>query len=245
MPPLRLVQPTQPRSATASFKKIAEILQTGTWEFPDDGKYNGSGGPGRLLEDLLGRKANNADSPDLADWEIKFHGGTSLLTLFHKDPEPRGIIRLMVHEHGWDDGKGRISFRHTISSETERGFYVVNENDRIVIRNKFKDTAVPHWTHNTLFNAFSSKCRLLIVVKGKVLKNPRRVDYQSATAYWEPDIQGFSRAITDGTFCVDFDARTQKGEGSAIRNHGTKFRIKIDDLSKVYANKKKITIGLG
>jgi hypothetical protein len=42
MPPLRLVQQTQPRSATASFKKIAEILQTGTWIFPDDGKYNGS-----------------------------------------------------------------------------------------------------------------------------------------------------------------------------------------------------------
>jgi hypothetical protein len=64
-------------------------------------------------------------------------------------------------------------------------------------------------------------------------------------AYWEPDIQGFSKAIADGTFCVDFDARTQKGMGSAIRNHGTKFRIKVDDLSKVYANKKKITTGLG
>lgn len=54
--PLKLVKPTQPRSATASFKKIAEILKTGTWVFPDDGKYNGSGGPGRLLEDILGIK---------------------------------------------------------------------------------------------------------------------------------------------------------------------------------------------
>ncbi len=90
MPLLRLVKPAQPRSGTASFKKIAEILRTGTWIFPDDGKYNGSGGPGRLLEDILGIKANNADSPDLADWEIKFHSGPSLLTLFHKDPEPRG-----------------------------------------------------------------------------------------------------------------------------------------------------------
>jgi hypothetical protein len=43
---LRLVKPTQPRTGTASFKKIAEILKTGTWEFPNDGKYNGSGGPG-------------------------------------------------------------------------------------------------------------------------------------------------------------------------------------------------------
>jgi hypothetical protein len=241
----KLVKSAQPRTGTASFKKIVEILKAGTWEFPKDGKYNGSGGPGRLLEDLLGIKANNCDSPDLADWEIKFHGGSSLLTLFHKDPEPRGIIRLMVHEFGWDDGQGRKSFRHTIKSETDRGFYIVNEDDRIVIRNKFKDTAVPHWTHNSLLNALSSKCRRLIVVSGQVLKNPRRVIFQGATAYWEPDIKGFSKAVADGVFYVDFDARTQKGVGSAIRNHGTKFRIKVDDLVKVYANNKKITPVLG
>jgi MvaI/BcnI restriction endonuclease family len=163
----------------------------------------------------------------------------ALLTLFHKDPEPRGIIRTIVHEHGWADGKGRISFRHTIGKETERGFYVVNEDDRIVIRNKHKDAAVPHWTHNTLFNAFAAKLRRLIVVEGKVLKNPRRVVYQEATAYWEPDIKEFSQAIADGIFYVDFDARTQEGKGSAIRNHGTKFRIKVEDLLRVYANKKK------
>jgi len=241
----RLAPTKQPRSGSAAFKKVAEILKTGVWVFPTEGKYNGSGAPGRLLEDLLGINENNADSPDLADWEIKFHGGTALLTLFHKDPEPRGIIRQMVHNHGWDDGKGRISFRHTIGKETQRGFYIADEEDRIVIRNKYKDAAVPHWTHNTLFNAFSAKCRRLIVVEGEVLKNPRRVIYRKATAYWEPDIKGFTKAIVDGLFYVDFDARTQKGIGSAIRNHGTKFRIKIDDLSRVYANKITITTGLG
>ncbi len=241
----RMAPTKQPRSASEAFKKISEILKTGAWIFPEEGKYNGSGAPGRYLEDLLGIDENNADSPDLGDWEIKFHGGTALLTLFHKDPEPRGIIRTMVHEHGWPDDKGRISFRHTISKETQRGFYIADEEDRIVVRNKYKDAAVPHWTHNTLFNAFSSKCRRLIVVEGEVFKNPRRVIYREATAYWEPDIKGFTRAIADGLFCVDFDARTQKGMGSAIRNHGTKFRIKIDDLSRVYANKLKITTGLG
>jgi len=240
MPQKIITNTVIPRSGTASFNKISEILKAGTWEFPDNNKYNGSGGPGRLLEDLLGIKANNSDSPDLNDWEIKFHGGSSLLTLFHKDPEPRGIIRELVHNYGWNDGKGRISFRHTISGESARGFYIVNEEDRIVIRNKLKDGAVPHWTHNTLFNAFSSKLRRLIVVEGTVLKNPRRVIYSNATAYWEPDVKGFSKAVTDGIFYVDFDARTKEGKGSAIRNHGTKFRIKVEDLSKVYANNRKI-----
>jgi len=235
------VSKSQPRSGTSSFKKIAEILKTGTWVFPDESKYNGSGGPGRLLEDLLGIKANNADSPDLADWEIKFHGGTSLLTLFHKDPEPKGIINIMVDDYGWDDGKGRISFRHTIGSESIRGFYIVNEEDKIIIKNRIKEAAVPYWAHNTLFNAFASKCRRLIVVKGKMLKNPRRVIFQEAIAYWEPDVKGFSKAITDGVFYVDFDARTKKSRGSAIRNHGTKFRIKVENLSNVYGHEVKIT----
>lgn len=234
----------QPRSGTAVFKKVADVLKTSIYVFPEKGKYNGSGAPGRLLEDLLGIDENNIDSPDLTDWEIKFHGGMSLLTLFHKDPEPRGIIRQMVHNHGWDDGKGHISFRHTIGGETQRGFFIVDEEDRIVVKNRHKDTPVPHWTHNTLFNAFSSKCRRLIVVEGEMLKNPRRVVYREATAYWEPDIKGFIKAITNGLFFVDFDVRTQGGIGSAIRNHGTKFRIKIENLSRVYANKTNLTAGL-
>lgn len=45
--PRKLVKSTPPRTGAATFKKIEEILKTGTWEFPDDGKYNGSGAPGR------------------------------------------------------------------------------------------------------------------------------------------------------------------------------------------------------
>lgn len=243
MPPKNLVPPSQPKSAAKAFKQVAEIITAGEWEFPDNNKYNGSGAPGRYLEDLLGIKENNSDSPDLADWEIKFHGGASLLTLFHKDPEPRGIIRTMIHDHGWKDEQNRISFRHTISGPSPRGFYVTDEEDRIVVRNSHKDAPVPHWTHNTILNALSSKLRRLILVEGKMLKNPKRVVYQKATAYWEPNLKGFSRAVTEGIICIDFDARTQAGAGSAIRNHGTKFRIKIEDLPKIYANKKTVSNG--
>ncbi|MDH5723434.1 MAG: MvaI/BcnI family restriction endonuclease [Alphaproteobacteria bacterium] len=231
-----------PPSGKASFRKIAEIIKAGMWEFPANGKYNGHGGPGRLLEDLLGIKENNADSPDLADWEIKFHGGTSLLTLFHKDPQPRGVINQMVHDYGWEDEHGHISFRHTIASKSPRGFYIVNEDGKLIIKNEIQEGAVPHWLHNTLFNAFSAKLRRLIVVHGAMLKNPRRVVYQSATAYWEPDIVGFTKAVEQGVFYVDFDARTKAGRGSAIRNHGTKFRIKLENLPSVYSHKLDIPV---
>ncbi len=33
---------------------------------------------------------------------------------------------------------------------------------------------------------------------------------------------------------IDFDARTTDGSGLGLRDHGTKFRINIDDLQHLY-----------
>lgn len=237
--------PLKRRTRKHSTKKIAEILELHEIEIPNERAYNGAGGPGRVLEDLLGVNANNRNSPDLADWEIKFHGGRALITLFHKDPEPRGIIRDVVHNYGWEDNKGRISFRHTISGRSNRGFVVVNERDRIVIRNELRDAAVPHWTHNTLLNAVGAKLRRLILVTGEIKRNPRRVLFNSAKAYWEFNIKGFCSAIESGLVRIDFDARTNAGRGSSIRNHGTKFRVHSLDIGKLYKNNKTITRRMG
>jgi hypothetical protein len=69
-----------PRSAGSAFPVIREILSMGWVDIPD--KFQGSGAPGNTLEYLLNVEQNNQDSPDLMDWEIKFHGGNALLTLF-------------------------------------------------------------------------------------------------------------------------------------------------------------------
>jgi len=243
MAALKLVKPTTvPRSSSATFKEIMRIIKMGEMPIPDKKSYRGTGAPGRLLEDLLGISENNKDSPDLNDWEVKFHGGGTLVTLFHKDPEPRGITRLLVHEHGWDDGKGRISFRHTLGGESERGFYVVNESDRIIIRHRKRDTVNPYWRHNTLLGSIGAKLRRLIVVNGKVIKHPTKtVTYNSATAHWDFNLTGFCEAIVKGTVKIDFDARTQGGAGTALRNHGTKFRIHAEDIASLYESSKKIT----
>ena len=230
----RLVKAKPPKSATAAFTEIKRIMSMGWIEIPNKKSYHGTGAPGRLLEHLLGIDENNQDSPDLMDWEIKFHGGVAPITLFHKDPEPRGIMRNMVHEFGWDDGQNRISFRHTLMGESPRGFYVKNEVDRVVVRNKNKDTIVPYWKHNTILNAVGAKLRRLIVVDGKVVKNPKRVRYNTAVAYWDINITGFCNALERGKIYIDFDARTQGGAGSALRNHGTKFRVPSKNLVSLY-----------
>jgi hypothetical protein len=76
-----LVKPKLPRSSTAAFAKIKKVIAMGWIDIPDQKSYRGTGAPGRLLEHLLGIEENNQDSPDLMDWEVKFHGGNALITL--------------------------------------------------------------------------------------------------------------------------------------------------------------------
>lgn len=232
-----------PRSSSTAFPIIKEILSLGWVEIPE--QFQGTGAPGNTLEYLVEVNENNMDSPDLQDWELKFHGGSSsLLTLFHKDPEPRGIIKEVVDKFGWANDKGKISFRHTIKGETARGFKVVNENNRISIVNKYNKDIVPYWDHNTLLGQLGGKLRRLIIVHGEVKRENRKirkVKYNSATAFWDIDLVGFSETVEKGIVYVDFDARTKAGRGSGLRNHGTKFRIKIENIGHLYKNSQLIT----
>lgn len=236
----KLVATELPKSSTAVFKSVTDIIKRGWIDVPDEKSFRGTGTQGRLFEHLLDIKENNSDTPDHNGWEIKTHQGGTLITLFHKEPEPKGILNNMVMEHGWKDAQGRTSFRHTIGGESDRGFVVRNEPDRVVLRNRHKDILVPHWTHSTLMNIVGAKFRRLVVVDCEVNKPKKQIRYTGATAYWEFNIGGFCSACETGLIYIDFDARTQIGKGG-LRNHGTKFRIKAEDVKHLYQNSKKLT----
>jgi hypothetical protein len=223
-----------PSSAKTVFPLVKEIIRMGVVDIPT--QFNGAGAPGNTLEYLLNVERNNFDSPDLSDWEIKFHGGGALLTLFHKDPQPKGIMDKMVNEFGWENDKGQISFRHTISGKSERGFVVYNADNRISVSNVTDERVVPYWDHNIILNAIGAKLRRLILVNGTVFKDSRQVIYEHATGYWDFNLYGVCEAIKDGIIYIDFDARTTGGRGTSLRNHGTKFRININDIGKIYEN---------
>jgi MvaI/BcnI restriction endonuclease family len=227
-----------PQSSQKAFPLIQEIIKLGTIKIPDE--FQGNGAPGNTLESLLNLKQNNNDSPDLLDWEIKFHGGNSLLTLFHKDPQPKGIMDVMVDTFGWNNKKGQLSFRHTISGTSARGFCVINADGKIMVSNINNATITPYWEHNTILNAIGAKLRRLILVHGTVSKDKRQVTYQSAQAYWDLDLVGICEAIKEGVIYIDFDARTKEGRGSSIRNHGTKFRVHIQNIGRLYESTKPI-----
>ena len=179
-------------------------------------------------------------TPDAGRWEIKYHSGASPMTLFHLEASPKGCMHTMVRTFGWPDDKGRTSFRHTIWGKSQRGFYVANESNRITVRNMDNcDVVWPHWTHDQLINAFASKFRRLITVKGT--KQRGKVLYQSGHLYWEPKSSLFPELVANGIVAVDFDARTNNGRG--LRNHGTKFRIGYDNLRYLYTQHQRFDAG--
>ena len=228
-----------PQSSKKAFSVIKEIIRMGKIEIPS--QFQGSGAPGDTLEYLLDLQRNNNDSPDLLDWEVKFHGGKSLLTLFHKDPQPTGVIDKLVDKYGWPNKDNQISFRHTLSKKkSKHGFTVINTPDRIEVINERDKKIIPYWEHNIILNAMGAKLRRLILFHGKVSEDKRHVIYENAVAYWDLNLKGVFKATEEGIIRIDFDARTNKGRGSSIRNHGTKFRINIKELGTLYENSQVI-----
>ena len=218
------------------FARVRSVLGRG-WVETADYRYGGTGAPGNILEELLGIDGQNFDTPDAGRWEIKFHSGSALLTLFHLEAQPRGHMHHMVREFGWRDSRDRMSFRHTIRGRSDRGFYVYGETDRITVRNDdTSDMVWPYWMHDDLINAFVSKFRRLIVVSG--VRGRGMVRYDRAHVYREPQAGLFIEAIVGGIVAIDFDARTNNGRG--LRNHGTKFRIAYDDLESLYHHSERL-----
>ena len=217
------------------FDRIRKVLRQGWVDIPEGRGYGGTGGPGLYLEYLLGTTAGSEDIPDAGKWEIKTTKGGALVTLFHKTPSPKGIVREMLNLWGWTGKGGYKSFRHTISGRSEKGFRVIDDGAKVLIRKAGYDGPVPYWTHDELLNSAGAKLRRLVLVRYEKQKN--KVRYIQADCFLDFALSFFIYELVRGTICVDFDVRAT--DTKALRDHGTKFRIAPDDVCRVYLNKKR------
>ena len=138
------------------------------------------GGVGNTLEDLLGIPENNLAIANTVDWELKTQrkNTTSLVTLFHTDPQPRKpftiVAKHLLPVYGWkhkEAGKkypeSELSFRATLtgSRSTDRGFSVkVNSiKSRVELVFDFKRVDARHkkWITKVKKNLNSSKTALV------------------------------------------------------------------------------------
>lgn len=228
-----------PINKAALYTRLREILALGWQEMPIGvARYNGTGGPGNFLEDLIGLKAGNQDIADVLGWEVKYYtGATNFITLFHKEAGPHGIMRYMVNRFGWLDANGRKGLRHTISGRSEL-FYVADDAGNVIVRPLKGNGPVPTWTHDALLNA-CSKLRRLIAVKGE--RVGQKVRFVRADCYENFHLTLFVSELVNGTVAIDFDVREMKPGSVGLRNHGTKFRVKPENICRLYFKKERFS----
>jgi hypothetical protein len=230
-----------PNNKKELFERLRKILKLGWQEMPADTKrYNGSGGAGCYLEDLLGLKVGNQDIADVAGWEVKLYTPkNSLITLFHKEPDSKVILRYMVSRFGITDRLGRKSFRHTIKGESEH-FKVVSDAGNIIVRPFDElDGPVALWSHDTLLSIAGGKLRRLVLVYGE--RKGRMVNYQTVNCYENLLMTGLINNLVLGKIAIDFDAREKEAGHKVLRNHGTKFRISPNDIGSLYKKKERLS----
>ena len=218
--------------------KLSEILTTREYIIPTGEGFEGTGAPGLYLERLLGLKTSNADVPDAGGWEVKFSSGDALITLFQKEPYPRErgrMIRSIINRWGWVGQNGQQSFRHTISGQSDL-LEVVDDAGEIRVRRLGHDDVVPHWPHDVILTTFARKLGNLIHVQGT--KKGRTVIYESAEFLSQAKVTELIKAIVTGTICIEFNAFIR--ENGSLRNHGTRFRIRNEDLHRLYANRQQV-----
>lgn len=232
-----MIQP--PKSKAEVLERLREVIRHGEYRM-EGARYTGAGGRGMYLEDLLGLTAGGADIPDAAGWELKtYTPKTSLVTLFHKEPNPPGVVRGLVSNYGWRDDQGRLSFRHTIRGRSDR-FRVEEDENKVIVRPLSRISSIDaYWTNNELMLAVGAKLRRLMLVQCQG-SGIDRVTYLRVDCFENPELTEFSYHLVRGTIAIDFDAREARPGSDALRNHGTKFRIAPDDVCRIYLNKERI-----
>jgi hypothetical protein len=233
-----LINRPAPLNKKALFARMREIIALGEQEMPAVARYNGTGGPGCFLEDLIGLRAGNQDIADIIGWEVKyFTPQTNYITLFHKEPGPSGIMRYMVSRYGWKDALGRLSFRHTIAGRSDR-FIIIDDAGNVIVRPIKGNGPVPMWTHDTILNA-ANKLKRLLLVKGE--RSGQKVRFFRADMFENLHLTLLVSELINGTVAIDFDAREMKAGSTGLRNHGTKFRIYPENVCRLYLKKERFT----
>lgn len=240
-------------------EKLREIREMG-WVRSGRARSN-VGAVGNTLEDLLGIEENNLPLANGGTWELKAQRAhtTSLVTLFHNEPEPRErriVPRILLPKYGWPHQSipGEMSFRSTTPGDTytDRGFRVVVARDEEKVLFEFNSTRVssrhaqwlqevvrraglgpidpqPYWTFEVLSNKAREKLKNTFFVVADVSRR-EGIEYFHYNTAWL--LAGFDFDKFLGAFEEGYlyiDFDARTGH-----NHGTKFRVRQEKWYKFF-----------
>ncbi|MBS7270568.1 MAG: glycosyl hydrolase [Candidatus Freyarchaeota archaeon] len=207
-------------------RKMTQIKQRGYV----DSHRSGPTGIGKTLEDLLGIKENNIAGPNFSNYELKSgrKNATSMLTLFTKSPEPKGVNSVLLEMYGYESRKKGISGKElhvTVDSikPNSVGLQLTIEGNRLYIANNPRVKA--YYEENTLKKVFEAKYHKLIYVLADNQWKGRIEQFWFNEAYLLDgfSFERFSELVNEGLLKVDI--RMGHYPNGRIHDHGTGFRI--------------------
>ena len=227
-----------------------EILQDQLQKIKDMGfiqtHRNGDTGIGKTLEDLLGIEENNLQIPDLAIAEVKAsrNSDNSLLTLFTKSPDIRGINRKIVEKYGYyRENDGNKILHSTIKGNEYNSLFnipflrLTAKDDKIYLEH-YQDGIINdcYWSVDSLSSAYNRKYStgtiLLVKADTKKINNIEYFSYNQAFLLTKFNANNLINNIINGDLCVDL--RIGINPNGSMHDHGTAFRIKKNKLEKFY-----------
>ena len=220
-------------------KKLRNILAGHQYEVPIEEAFEGGDAPRLYLLQLIPElKASKSARLKTGAWKMEFTSENSMLTLFAEEADPSGPSMQDIISHwGQVSTNGTAGFQRTVCRQSE-GYSVADEEGTIRVRRSSESTIMPSWSHDSLLNAFASNAQYLIHVRGLWNERTRLATYESAEFLSEPRITRLINFIADGTICIDFDAYLK--DNGAVRDHGTKFRIRSSDLHLLYTTREQV-----
>ena len=220
-----------------------------------------SGGIGNTIDALLGLQENNLPIADTAQWELKSHrvGSSSLLTLFHMEPEPREhrlVPQLLLPSYGWADQirENELSFRQTLraTQATDRGFGI-SVNQELQRVEVYFDAGLVQENHSEWLESVRARVGLgplnpgpywnlqdLFLKAQTKMLNSFYVQAETRRSNGEEFFAIKSVLILQGFNIDDFLAAIGNGEvlvdfdARTHHNHGTKFRLRQNVIPTLY-----------
>ena len=205
----------------------------------------GDTGIGKTLEDLLGIKENNIPLPDIggiAELKAYRKSAAAPLTFFTLEPRPEGgdRDRILLDSFGYSKrDNGRPKELHVMLSckrYNNQGLKLKVEKDKVRIVGRGRKLNI-YWDMADLQTKFEAKLLALVYVLAECKKIRGAEHFHFDQAYFLEgfDFEHFKAMVKKDAVVVDL--RMYYRPNGSVRNHGTAFRVKPNQLYKCFDTK--------
>lgn len=208
----------------------------------------GNTGIGKTLEDLLHIKENNIPLPDIegiAELKTYRRNAKSMLTLFTLEPLPKGgdRDRMLLDDFGYskrDNGRSK-ELHSTLSCKkyNNQSLRLSVEKGKIRVKGKGRRLNI-YWDMESVAKKFADKLPALVYVlaDSKIVRGKEFFHFNEAYLLSGFDFELFKKMVKKDFIVVDF--RMFYRPNGSVRNHGTGFRVKINQLYNCFSEKVRL-----